>query len=206
MRRASLLALIVVPLLAACAGQGAGSGSDPASATATPAASLASVPAATHTPAASVDAVPSDDLGDFTCDLPLEDGGSVGVANIVDVRVGAHDGYDRVVFEFEQGTPDLTLDRATPPFTADGSGLPIEVNGDSFLGLTMRGGSKQTDDGTSSYDGPTEFEPGFDTLDALVEGGDFERQSTWYLGLTAEACARLTILDGPPRIVIDIEH
>lgn len=206
MRRAPLLALIVVPLLAACAGQGAGSGSDPASATATPAASLASAPAVTHTPAPSVDAVPSDDLGDFTCGLPLEDDGSVGVANIADVRVGAHDGYDRVVFEFEQGTPDLTLDRATPPFTGDASGLPIEVNGDSFLGLTMRGGSKQTDDGTSSYDGPTEFEPGFDILEALVEGGDFERQSTWYLGLTAEACARLTILDGPPRIVIDIEH
>jgi len=206
MRRASLLALIVVPLLAACAGQGAGSGSDPASATATPAASLASVPAATHTPGPSVDAVPSDDLGDFTCDLPLEDGGSVGVANIVDVRVGAHDGYDRVVFEFERGTPDLTLDRATPPFTGDASGLPIEVNGDSFLSLTMRGGSKQTDEGTSSYNGPTSFDPGFDTLEALVEGGDFERQSTWYLGLTAEACARLTILDGPPRIVIDIEH
>jgi len=206
MRRASLLALIVVPLLAACAGQGAGSGSDPASATATPAASLASVPAATHTPAPSVDAVPSDDLGDFTCDLPLEDGGSVGVANIVDVRVGAHDGYDRVVFEFEQGTPDLTLDRATPPITGDASGLPIEVNGDSFLSLTMRGGSKQTDEGTSSYNGPTSFDPGFDSLDALVEGGDFERQSTWYLGLTAESCARLIGLDGPPRIVIDIEH
>jgi len=206
MRRASLLALIVVPLLAACAGQGAGSGSDPASATATPAASLASVPPATHTPAPSVDAVPSDDLANFTCDVPLKDGGSVGVANIVDVRVGVHDGYDRVVFEFEQGTPDLTLDRATPPFTGDASGLPIEVNGDSFLTLTMRGGSKQTDDGTSSYNGPTSFDPGFDSLDALVEGGDFERQSTWYLGLTAEACARLTIIDGPPRIVIDIEH
>lgn len=206
MRRASLFALIVAPLLAACAGQGAGSGSDPASATATPAASLASVPAATHTPTPSVDAVPSDDLGAFTCDMPVNNGGSVGVANIVDVRVGAHDGYDRVVFEFEQGTPDLTLAQATPPFTGDASGLPIEVNGDSFLSLTMRGGSKQTDEGTSSYNGPTSFDPGFDSLDALVEGGDFERQSTWYLGLTAESCARLIILDGPPRIVIDIEH
>ncbi len=206
MLRASILALIVVPLLVACAGQGAGSGSDPASATATPAASLASVPAATQTPTPSVDAVPSDDLGAFTCDMPVNNGGSVGVANIVDVRVGAHDGYDRVVFEFEQGTPDLTLDRATPPFTGDASGLPIEVNGDSFLSLTMRGGSKQTDEGTSSYNGPTSFDPGFDSLDALIEGGDFERQSTWYLGLTAESCARLIILDGPPRVVIDIEH
>lgn len=157
MRRASSLALILIPLLVACAGQGAGSGSDPTTATATPAPSLPSVPAATDSssaaPTSTVDSVPSVDLGAFTCDMPVDDGGSVGVANIVDVRVGAHDGYDRVVFEFEQGTPDLTLDRATPPFTADGSGLPIEVSGDSFLSLTMRGGSKQTDEGTSSYDG-----------------------------------------------------
>jgi len=210
MRRAQILALLLTPLLVACAGQGAGSGSDPTTATATPAPSLPSAAAATQRPSAapifSVDAVPSDDLGAFTCDMPVDDGGSVNVANIVDVRVGAHDGYDRVVFEFAQGTPDLTLDRATPPFTADASGLPIEVNGDSFLRVTMRGGSKQTDEGTSSYDGPTSFDPGLDSLEALVEGGDFERQSTWYLGLTAESCARLIILDGPPRVVIDVEH
>ncbi|MGI8830828.1 MAG: AMIN-like domain-containing (lipo)protein [Candidatus Limnocylindria bacterium] len=210
MRRTSFGALILIPLLAACAGQGAGSGSDLARASATPVASLASMPAATGTPSAaptlSAEAIPSADLGPFSCDLPIEDDGSAAVANIVDVRVGTHDGYDRVVFEFEQGTPDLTLDSATPPFTADASGQPIDVSGDSFLSLTMRGGTKQTDDGTSSYDGPTEFDPDFSTLINLVEGGDFERQSTWYLGLAAESCVRLIVLDGPPRIAIDIEH
>ena len=210
MRRTSLGALILIPLLAACAGQGAGTGSDPARASATPVASLASMPAATGNPSAaptsSADAVPSADLGPFSCDVPVEDDGSAAVANIVDVRVGTHAGYDRVVFEFEQGTPDLTLDSASPPFTADGSGLPIDVSGDSFLSLTMRGGSKQTDAGTASYDGPTEFDHDFTTLVNLVEGGDFERQSTWYLGLAAESCVRLIVLDGPPRIAIDIEH
>ncbi len=128
------------------------------------------------------------------------------VANIVDVRVGTHDGYDRVVFEFEQGTPELTLDRAEPPFTQDGSGLPIEVDGSSFLGLLMRGGTKQTDAGTSSYDGSTDISPGFPGLVHLIEAGDFERQSTWYLGLTGDACVRVLLLDGPPRLVIDVEH
>jgi hypothetical protein len=150
--------------------------------------------------------VPSDDLEAFTCDLPIVEDGTAAVANIVDVRVGTHDGYDRVVFEFEQGTPELTLDRAEPPFTQDGSGLPIDVDGSSFLGLVMRGGTKQTDAGTSSYDGSTDIAPGFATLAHLIEGGDFERQSTWYLGLTGEACVRVLLLDGPPRLVIDIEH
>ena len=157
-------------------------------------------------PSASVDAVPSDELGSFSCDLPIVEDATVAIANIVDVRVGSHDGYDRVVFEFEQGTPELTLGRATPPFTQDASGAPIDVEGDSFLVLTMRGGTKQTDAGTSSYDGPIDFDPGLPALVDLVEGGDFERQSTWYLGLTSEACARVILLDGPPRVVIDVEH
>ena len=166
----------------------------------------ASEPPTSTAPVPTTEPVASDDLEDFTCDLPIVEDGTATIANIVDVRVGTHDGYDRVVFEFEQGTPELTLDRAEPPFTADGSGLPIEVDGDSFLGLVMRGGTKQTDAGTSSYDGPTDIAPDFPALVHLIEGGDFERQSTWYLGLTGESCVRVLLLDGPPRLVIDVEH
>lgn len=161
---------------------------------------------ASAVPVPTTEPVASDDLEDFTCDTPIVEDGSAGVANIVDVRVGTHDGYDRVVFEFEQGTPELTLDRAEPPFVQDGSGLPIEVDGESYLGLVMRGGSKQTDAGTSSYDGPTDIAPGFPALVHLIEGGDFERQSTWYLGLAGESCVRLMLLEDPPRLVIDVEQ
>ena len=151
--------------------------------------------------------IPSEELGAFECELPLvEDPTVAGIANITDVRVGAHDGYDRVVFEFEQGTPELTLAQATPPFFADGSGFEVEVAGDRFLALTMRGGTKQTESGDSSYDGPTEFHAGLPALVDLVEGGDFEAQSTWYFGLSADHCVRLIILEDPPRIAIDIEH
>jgi hypothetical protein len=156
--------------------------------------------------AASLEPIPSEDLGPFSCDFPVVEDPSVAIANIVDVRYATHGDYDRVVFEFEQGTPELTLDRATPPFTQDASGEPITVDGDSFLRLTMRGGTRQTDEGTSSFDGPTDFDPGLPTLLDLVQGGDFERQSTWYLGLSAEACARVLLLDGPPRLVIDVER
>lgn len=157
-------------------------------------------------PPATTDPVPSDQLEAFSCDLPFVEDASVGVANITDVRIGRHTGYDRVVFEFEQGIPELTLDRATPPFTEDASGLPMEVDGSSFLRLTMRGGTKQTDAGTSSYDGSTDFSVSQPSLVHLVEGGDFERQSTWYLGLTGDACVRVLVLEDPARLVIDVEH
>lgn len=151
--------------------------------------------------------VPSDDLGEFSCDLPVTEGATTARANIVDVRVGGHAGYDRVVFEFRDGLPEWSLDRAEPPFRHDASGMPVVVEGESFLRLIMRGGTKQQEDGGSSYDGPTDFDPNLPVLVDLVEGGDFEAQSTWYLGLASEACPRVTLLteDGPPRLVIDVE-
>lgn len=155
---------------------------------------------------ATTEPIPSAELGSFSCELPFVEQATVPKANITDVRVGSHEGFDRVVFEFTDGLPEMTLDRAEGPFLADGSGLPIDVEGESFLRLTMRGGTKQMDDGTSSYDGSTNFDPGFPMLVDLVEGGDFEAQSTWYLGLAGEACVRVELLDDAPRLAIDIEH
>lgn len=197
---------LIALLLAGCFGGGASRiPTESATATAPP---TSSTPA-TSQPPPTAEPVPSEDLEPFACDLPIhEDATAPRVANITDVRVGTHADYDRVVFEFADGLPEMTLDRAGPPFTQDGSGMPIEVDGSSFLRLTMRGGTKQTEEGTSSYDGPIEFESGFPTLVHLIEGGDFEAQSTWYFGLSSEACVRVLTLtdDGAPRLVIDVEH
>jgi hypothetical protein len=210
MNRRSLPILLAASLvtLAACqagASPSASSGAPSGSA----AASASTAPSDTSSPsiAATVDPVPSDELVPFSCEFPMEQPRSVPqTVNIVDVRIGSHDGYDRVVFEFNEGTPEITLDRAEPPFTEDASGLPLEVEGNSFLQLIMRGGTKQTASGTSSYTGPTDFDPGFTQLVDLVEGGDFEAQSTWYLGLDSETCVRVMLLTLPDRLVIDVEH
>ena len=199
--------LIAVLVMAACSGTDLSpseSGTPPS--TPPSAATSAGASAAPSATASSLEPIPSDELGEFSCDLPVVEDPTVAIANITDVRYATHPDYDRVVFEFEQGTPELTLDTATPPFTQDASGEPITVEGESFLRLTMRGGTRQTDEGTSSFDGPTDFDPALPTLVDLVQGGDFERQSTWYLGLAAEACVRVILLDGPPRVVIDVEH
>lgn len=147
---------------------------------------------------------------EFTCDLPIHLDATVAIANITDVRVATHDGHDRVVFEFADGLPEALLERASPPFTHDASGEPIDVDGSSFLMLSLIGGTKQMPDGSSSYDGPTDFATDFPTLRHLVEGGDFEARSTWYFGLDSEACVNVFTLDAEgdagPRIVIDLEH
>ncbi len=197
----------IAVMLAGCFG---GTAATPSSTITVPPASETSPPASepAETSAATVEPVPSEDLEPVSCDLPIHVDATIDHTNIADVRIGTHADYDRVVFEFSDGIPEASLDRAEPPFSQDGSGFPIQVDGESFLQLTMRGGTKQMEDGSSSYDGPTEFTPGFPTLVHLVEAGDFEAQSTWIFGLSSEACVRVLTLtdDGAPRLVIDVEH
>ena len=216
-RHASGALISLIILLAACGG-----GTSPSPSASAAASSTAASPnsgAASPTDAASgtpvevpslsvePSAEPSDDaLPEFSCAFPVLGDGTVPRAQLTDVRVGTHDGYDRIVFEFDDGLPELEITRATPPLLEDGSGFEMDVAGESFLQILMRGGTKQTDAGGSSYTGPTEFAADFDQLVELEEGGDFEAQSTWYAGLASEACVRGFTLNDPPRIVIDVEH
>jgi hypothetical protein len=193
--------VLVTVLLSACLGGGS-SASPAASSPSAPPASAPAEPSVAPSAEAS-----AEDLGPFTCELPIHVDATVARANIVDVRVGTHDGYDRAVIAFSDGLPEVFVERASPPFVQDGSGNPIDVQGTSFLRVTLRGGTKQMDDGSSSYEGPRDFQTEFPMLVHFVEGGDFEAQSTWYVGLAAEACARVLALGGDePRLVIDVEH
>jgi hypothetical protein len=207
LRASAAPALILSLVLAACT---AVVPSGPASQTAGAQASESLAPSgeASSSPPASVDpsSEPTDDLGSFACSLPVTAVGTVPLALITDIRVGNHDGYDRVVFEFNDGIPRFTLDEATPPLLADGSGLPIDVDGNAFWQLVMQGGTRVNPEGGFSYAGATDFTPGFDKLTQLITGGDFEAVSTWYFGLEATSCVRVISLTNPSRLVIDIEH
>jgi hypothetical protein len=205
-RPLSLTAVIVIAFtLSACAGGQFGGGSTSPSA-----------PLASESTAASEDGMPStapqesvepsEDLGPFACEFPIERRGDPVHTQLVDVRVGEHDGYDRVVFEFDNGIPEYVVSQAEAPYTEDPSGLPIEVEGASVLQLVMIGATRFDEDYEPTYDGPTELAPGFDRLVNLVESGDFEAVSSWYIGLTGDACVRVLALDGPDRLVVDIEH
>ena len=131
----------------------------------------------------------------------------VSVVHTVDVRVGTHGTYDRIVFEYaEAGTPAFMTQHATPPFVKDPSGLPMTVNGSNVLEINLNGATKVADDGSVTYTGPTNFEPGFPQLVQLVERGDFEAVNTWYMGLDGGDCLRAATLTDPSRIVIDVQH
>lgn len=203
-RPAATAAALLTLILAACGPYGGSSPSVAASPSASTTAMSSEV--ASPTPTLEPSAEPTDGLGAFTCALPIEGVGTVDRAQITNVRIGTHARYDRVVIEFDEGVPPFTLDEAMPPLLADPSGREMNVEGSAFWSLVLQGGTRITADGTESYDGPTDFTPGFPALAELVEGGDFEAVSTWYIGLNDSTCARVLTLTEPSRLVIDIQH
>lgn len=213
-RTVGALAVIVSIVLAGCAGGSPSSSSTAASASANASASVqpsssASEPASLE-PSGTATAAPSDgptgSLPPFACAPNVTIPATVNRAQITDVRVGTHNGYDRMTFEFAAGIPQTLIEGVLPPFYADPSGLLLPVTGTAFLKVTMIGGTKVSPAGGATYTGPTNFEPGFDQLVQFKEGGDFEAVSSWYLGLNGGGCIRVMTLAGPSRLVIDIQH
>jgi hypothetical protein len=145
-----------------------------------------------------------------------QSGGEEGIyTNIVDVRVGAHPDFDRVVFEFEApdpnvggktGIPHFVIKTANPPFSEDPSDLPIDVEGLAFARIVLQGASGYDFDGNATYDGPRRITPGYPTLTDVVEGGDFEATMTWIFGLSRRSCWQIQELHNPDRLVIDFHQ
>ena len=174
----------------------------PSSSAASPAPSASPVPSVEPSVGPSVGPA---GLGGFTCGtatvLPPTTRAANPVAQIGDVRIGTHPGYDRIVFEFVgTGRPQLTVAVTQPPFVGDASGQTINVAGSAFLSLKLYDAS-----GYPTYTGPNAFSPGYPGLRALVNTGDYEGYVTWIAGLNGSACYRISTLTSPTRIVIDVQ-
>jgi hypothetical protein len=132
---------------------------------------------------------------------------------LVDVRVGTHEGFDRVTFEFAPaegasgpfGVPGYRIG-GTDALTEDASGLPVPVDGTSFASVVFSGASGWDVDGRQTYGGPTDLRPGFATLSEVKETGDFERVLSWGMGMAGPSCWQVSVLRDPPRLVIDLPH
>ena len=157
--------------------------------------------------ASSVPAPSADGMGEFVCSLPINGAATVGLAHIANVQTTSDVGLDEIAFSFSEGTPEFTIQAATPPYLADPSGLPIEVQGETALQLTLNGGTRVSEDGSLTYDGSTNISVEFPVLRQLVEAGDFEAVSTWFIGLssTADPCLRVRLSAEPNALIIEFQ-
>jgi hypothetical protein len=147
-------------------------------------------------------------LADASTDPVVEEGSAAETALLTTIEVTAQEGYERVVFEFENEVPGYDVRYVERPVIADGSGDEVEVEGGHVLVVRMEpalDADLTQEDAPATYTGATRFSPD-DTsvITELVRTGGFEAVLTWAIGTNDEAPFLVTTLDGPPRLVIDL--
>jgi hypothetical protein len=221
MKRLTMFAVVAILALTACATR-AGSTLGPAPTSSTRAAGSPSPKPSTPRSAKSAKPTVKKPVGqpvvrkDSSC--KTVSGGSEGsVAQLVDVRVGAHEAYDRVTFEFAPAKdgqhfalPAYQVKAATPPITQDGSGASVDVDGTSFAVMVMQGASGVDFTGQDGYEityhGPKAIRPGYEALAEATQTGDFEAVLSWAFGLNQGSCWTVLELKDPVRLAIDFQH
>jgi hypothetical protein len=128
------------------------------------------------------------------------------VAVLVDVRAGRHEGFDRIVFEFEDALPGYRIEYVEAPIAHCASGLPVEITGQAFLKAGFSpAAAHDVSTGDSTFD-PSELAPALPTLVEAERTCDFEGVLSWVLGLSEEVDLRVLELEDPYRVVIDVGH
>ena len=128
-------------------------------------------------------------------------------ALLVDVRLADQGTFDRITFEFEGGVPGFGVQYVEPPIIADASGLEVDIEGSAFIQIRMEpAAGHNPDTGNETYTGGLELTPDLPAIRETERTGDFEAVLTWVLGLSDELNFRVTTLDGPPRLVVDVAH
>jgi hypothetical protein len=211
---AAVVAALLVPL-AACSDDDDETTTEGTTATSAPATSETTDTSATSGPSTS-DASPSTKVDGID---PMDDAGTDpvsgeaevdGVALLTAVDAARHEGYDRVVWTFENGTPGYDVAYDEGPFTQDGSGDPVTVQGAAFIRVRMEPASGVDLSGAEyrqTYTGPTTIDPDTPEITEIVSTGDFEAVSTWVVGVQDPGVAfRVQVLTDPPRLVLDVQN
>ncbi|MEA2656639.1 MAG: hypothetical protein QOI23_2004 [Chloroflexota bacterium] len=195
MRSAAALALCVV--LAACSLGGPTAPAIPVAGTTSTPQQAASAARITPPPVAPP-APPGTNVPAFKCADSA--GGSAGIGNVTQARVGAQAGYDRLVLQFDTKVPAYTVKRqAKPTFKNGASGASLTLSGTAGVLVQVHSATM-----ASSYSGTTDFtHPEFVVLNEARLIEDFEGYVLWGLGLSRPACMRTFTLSDPPRLVVD---
>ncbi len=184
--------------VAACDDDG---GSSPTATSEQPAATE-NAPAATESAPVPTDTAPFEGARE-PVEVPWS--GAPPAPELVDVRTGRHEDFDRVVFEFTGATPGYRVEYVSPPITACGSGMTVTVAGGAFLRVRMSPAAAHDDAGETTFE-PQELMPGLPSLVEVESSCDFEGTVTWVAGLSEEVDFNVFDLQAPFRVVVDVAH
>lgn len=120
------------------------------------------------------------------------------------LRIGTHEGFDRVVFEVTgSAVPGWDVGYADAP-TQAGSGRPIDVPGEAFLRVSLTGitnpfeapGIDELDRGTTTSRTGVVAGVGYDSV--------YEGQALAYVGVATRTPFRVYALTNPARVVVEV--
>ncbi|MDP8929335.1 MAG: hypothetical protein M3O70_12385 [Actinomycetota bacterium] len=138
----------------------------------------------------------------------LGQGAGPGPTSVAGVDVARHDeGFDRVVFHIAgDGTAGWHV-RYVEAAHSQGSGDAVEVAGSAVLEVTLTNTGYPDDVAGPSYDGPRRIRPS-DTraIREIVNDHVYEGQHVFFVGTVRELPFRVFRLEGPQRVVVDIQH
>lgn len=124
---------------------------------------------------------------------------------VYDIRIGRHEEFDRVVFEFRgTGLPGWLVDYTDNP-TQQASGKPITIAGTSILNVNIDGTVYPFEgDGTEAQAPKPPLGSG---ITEVVSSGTFEGRSQFFIGLDhGRTPYSVTLLPDPTRVVLDISN
>ena len=123
---------------------------------------------------------------------------------VSDIRVGRHDGFDRVVFEVGgTGTPGWDV-RYVDEASSQGSGDAVEVAGDAVLQVTLTGVGYPYSTGIEEFTGGPVTGAGTEMVTEVVWDATFEGTSVAFVGTGRETPFRVYALDSPARVVVEV--
>ena len=124
---------------------------------------------------------------------------------IEDVRAGSHEGVDRVVVELSgSGTPNVLAGYTADP-RQQASGLPLVPAGNAYFELIIQGvpWSMGLSDADLAKADPAGVAAG--SIQEIADGGIFEADAQYIVGLNAQRPYNLYLLENPTRVVVDFQ-
>ena len=123
----------------------------------------------------------------------------------VNLRVGQHPTYDRVVIDLSGPIPGYDM-QYVRTLRYDGSGDPVPLRGARFIQIQLTPAVAHDAQGHSVYQGPQLQQYAMPTLRGAAFTGDFEGTVSFGLSLSHLKSFRVLELHAPNRIVIDLHH
>lgn len=129
-----------------------------------------------------------------------------GAALLTAVRIGRHESFDRIVFEFAgDDIPGYRIEYVDKPVRQCGSGKVVPLAGDGLLEIRFSSTNAHTEAGEPTIK-TREMAPNLAVVKELKSTCDFEAEVVWAAGVASPNKYRVLELRNPTRLAVDINH